>query len=57
MLSDDDKFGICGIIWFASWFMLGQLFAEWGFPLWLCIVLSLAISLTIFVVIYDKWTK
>ena len=54
---NDDKFGVCGIIWIGSSIMLACLFGEWGFPVWLGLILSLAISLTISMVIYTKWTK
>lgn len=57
MLNDDEKFGVCGIIWIVSSFMFAGLFGEWGFPVWLSLILSLAISLTISMVIYTKWTK
>ena len=54
---DDDKFGVCGIIWIVSMFLFASAFREWGFPIWLTFVLSLIVSLTISMLIYVKWTK
>ena len=31
-MADDDKFGICGLIWILSMFLLASAFREWGFP-------------------------
>ena len=53
----DDKFGVCGLIWIVSMFLLISAFKEWGFPSWLTIILSLIISLMIFTWIYIKWDK
>ena len=54
---DDDKFGVCGLIWIVSMFLFATTFKEWGFPIWLTVVLSLTLSLALFTVIYLKWTK
>lgn len=56
-MSDDDKFGICGVIWIVTLLLSTIAFRDWGFPMWLCIILSLAISITISMTIYYKWTK
>ena len=53
-MSDDDKFGICGIIWIVTLLLSMIAFRDWGFPMWLCIILSLAISITISMTIYYK---
>lgn len=37
---DDDKFGVCGLIWIVSMFLFISAFKEWGFPIWLTVVLS-----------------
>lgn len=54
---DDDKFGVCGLIWILSMILFASAFIEWGLPIWLTVILSLAISLVISTVIYIKWTK
>lgn len=54
---DDDKFGVCGLIWIVSMFLFVSAFREWGFPAWLTFVLSLILSLALSTVIYLKWTK
>ena len=54
-MSDDDKFGVCGLIWVILSILLGSAFGEWGFPLWLAIILTLAISLAISLGIYYTW--
>lgn len=54
---DDDKFGVCGLIWIVSMFMLIYLFKEWGVPVVLSVILSLTISLVLSIWIYIKWTK
>lgn len=56
-MSDDDKFGVCGLSWILSMFLFVGAFRKWGFPIWLTIVLSLTISLVISTAIYIKWTK
>ena len=56
-MSDDDKYGVCGLIWIVSMFLFISAFKEWGFPGWLTIVLSLTLSLALSTVIYIKWTK
>ena len=56
-MSDDDKFGVCGLIWILSMFLFASTFREWGFPIWLTVILSLTISLVISTAIYIKWTK
>ena len=54
---DDDKFGVCGLIWIISMLFFASAFRERGFPIWLTVILSLAISLVISTVIYIKWAK
>jgi len=54
---DDDKFGVCGLIWIISMFLFVSAFSEWGFPAWLTVILSLIISLAISMGIYSRWTK
>ena len=44
---DDDKFGVCGLIWIVSMFLFVSAFREWGFPIWLTVVLSLTLSLAL----------
>ena len=56
-MGDEDKFGVCGIIWLIILFLCVGLFAKLGFPMWLGITLALAISITISMLIYCKWTK
>ena len=56
-MSDDDKFGVCGLSWILSMFLFASVFSEWDFPVWLTVVLSLTISLVISTAIYIKWTK
>ena len=56
-MDDDDKFGVCGLIWIVSMFLFASAFREWGVPVWLTVVLSLTLSLALSVVIYLKWTK
>ena len=56
-MSDDDKFGVCGLIWILSMFLFVNAFRVWGFPIWLTVVLSLTLSLALFTVIYLKRTK
>jgi hypothetical protein len=56
-MMDDDKFGVCGLIWIVSMFLFISAFREWGFPIWLTVVLSLIVSLVISMVIYIKWTE
>ena len=56
-MSDDDKFGICGVIWIVTLLLSAIAFRDWGFPMWLGIILSLAISITLSMTIYYKWTK
>lgn len=54
---NDDKFGVCGIIWILSMVLFASTFRECNFPIWLTVVLSLTISLVISTIIYIKWTK
>lgn len=54
---DDDKFGVCGLIWISSMLLFASAFRERGFPIWLTVILSLAVSLVISTVIYIKWAK
>lgn len=56
-MDDNDKFGVCGLIWIISMILFASAFSEWGFPAWLTVVLSLIISLAISMGIYLKWTK
>lgn len=56
-MNDDDKFGVCGLICILSMFWFASVFREWGFPIWLTIILSLTISHVMSMVIYIKWTK
>lgn len=54
---DDDKFGICGLIWIFSLFTLIFVFREIGLHIALTVILSLVISLTITTLILIKWMK
>ena len=55
-MSDEDKFGVCGIIWVITLFLCAIVFRDWGFPMWLGAILSLVISIAISMTIYSKWT-
>lgn len=54
---NDDKFGVCGLIWIGCMLLLISAFKEWGIPILLTIILSITIALVIAVWIYNKWTK
>ena len=56
-MSDDVKFGVCGLIWILSIILFASTFRERGFHIWLTVILSSAISLVISTVIYIKWAK
>ena len=56
-MSDEDKFGVCDIIWVITLFLCAIVFRDWGFPIWLGAILSLVISIVISMTIYVKWTK
>ena len=56
-MDDEDKFGICGLIWILSMYLFASAFGKWNFPIWLSVFLSLTISLFISMIIYIKWTK
>ena len=53
-MPDDDKYGVCGVISIIVMFLSAIAFKEWGFPIWLGVILSLAISLAVFIFIYHK---
>ena len=56
-MSDDDKSGVCGFISIITMILSAIAFKEWGFPIWLGVILSFSISLAVFIFIYHKWTK
>ena len=56
-MSDDDKFGVCGFISIITMILSTIAFKEWGFPIWLGVILSFSISLVVFIFIYHKCTK
>ena len=53
-MPDDDKYGVCGVISIIIMILSAIAFKEWGFPIWLGVILSLAISLAVFIFIYHK---
>ena len=56
-IMDDDKFGICGLIWIVSLFILIFVFKEIGLHIALNIILSLVISLAVTTWLLIKLTK
>lgn len=54
---DDDKFGVCGLIWLISMALFVYIFRELGVNIWLSVVLSVIVSLGMSLGIYIKWTK
>lgn len=56
-IMDDDKFGVCGLIWIVILFVLIFIFREIGLHIALNVILSLVISLAITTWILIKWSK
>lgn len=54
---DDDKFGLCGIIWIVCLFALIFVFRVIGLHIALNVILSLVISLAVTTWILIKWSK
>lgn len=56
-MSDDDKFGFCGLVWLLSMALVSHVFKELSLHVWFGIILSFIISTAIFICIYSKWTE